>query len=148
MKAHLLDPERNPDPGLDRVAYADLYGAMADALRWGRAVDQRIARLGDNPQWWRDHDEGEVVPGVRYLRNAVEHDYVDALAYDGDEPPLANRRAVYRLVWASVEAKRNSGRWAYEKYLVGQPVLTTFTALLPIFGEAANALEVRGIATG
>jgi hypothetical protein len=57
------------------------YFALFEALNWAVALDERIVAT-DLAKWqWRDRvADGDVVRGLRYARNRVHHDWVDALA--------------------------------------------------------------------
>ena len=91
----------------------------------GRAIDLRYSKALAH-DWWKPHDNGELVPGMRFVRNAVEHDWSDAL--DLPEPEMT-RLSVKHVVWSPLTASRRNGRRQYEAHFVGQPVFLTLLAL-------------------
>lgn len=141
IQAHMREPDRFDDPFEHPVSLAALYAALGDAVRWARAIDQRLSREMGDRCWWQPIDNGELVPATRYARNAVEHDWAQALDLGGREETLVRGDVMRHVKWARIDASRKTGRRYYEEYLLGKPVTLTLLALQVVLLNSALAVE-------
>jgi len=162
---------------LDRASAAldpvDTFVPLFEALNWVASIDQRIGSIwrpdGERKTTWRAKvAHGPQIAAVAWVRNAVHHQWIDALALDPSGHGLApspdlfpgpdmHPRADHAWVWRPAQAlpvskprsKRASadgepdGREAYETCLVGRPASETLTEMLPSFAFVLTLLEPR-----
>ena len=143
---YMQDPEDHPDPRDEPVTPGDLYAALGNALRAGRVIDLRLSEHLGGGEWWREAEFGDRVPGLRYARNAVEHDQAELIAFPKAEPTLHGRSVARECIWRDFKANRQSGRASYQQTMVGQNIVLTLTALNVAFTQGVATLAERGVA--
>lgn len=142
IRAHLREADRFDDPFQHRVSVGDLYAAVGDAVRWARAIDLRLSKdVAAGADWWKPIENGELIPGTRFIRNAVEHDWAQALELEGLD--TLTRAGVKHVCWASVEGSRTTGRRYYDEHMVGERVLLTLLALNVVLLNGALIVESK-----
>jgi hypothetical protein len=72
-KRWMSGPRIDPDPD-------QAFFAIFEALNWAVTVDDRLSDVLVG--WPRGYDERDSLLGFRYARNAVHHDWADALWVD------------------------------------------------------------------
>lgn len=122
-----------------------LYAAVGDAVRWARSADNKIARVTGEENWWRDFDYGYLVPAIRFVRNAVEHDWSRAVAVPNEHPVGGSIEAdeLQRVVWAEIRSRRG-GRREYQQHLAGQSLQVTLKELMVVYANAILDMDDRG----
>lgn len=97
--------ERDPEPG---------FFALFEALNWATAIDDLIAEIwrpaGTREGFdWRAKVEGaDVLDGVRYARNRVQHQWADALRLEeGARLPARLPSLFFSWIWRDVDDCRN-----------------------------------------
>lgn len=149
------DPLRGYEQALDRFRAAatgrdpdPAFYALFESLNWAHAIDDLIGEV------WRPEGKrqgfawrgwmsgGEVVDGVRYVRNRLHHQWADALVLEeGRRYPRRHPLVYFTWAWRPVEdlpkpnKKRRdpNGRVAYAELLAGQPADVTLLALADVF---------------
>jgi hypothetical protein len=127
-------PRISPDV---QVAFFGIF----EALNWAVAVDNRLRC--DHPKkraWASDDPDGAIVAGFRYARNAVHHDWSEALELTRAAvlpSPLPMMLAEWMWV-GKLSATRPSGLTQYRTRLAGQPVRFTLEALERLFSVVAG----------
>jgi hypothetical protein len=119
---HLANPRAAISPFDDEVTECDVYLALSSALRAGRVVDLRVSSEVGSSEWWKGAEDGGLVPGFRYARNAVEHDGIDPISYPAGTDDLPPRMRAARTRWRAIEARRQSGRSSFAKHLEGENI--------------------------
>lgn len=119
---HVKNPETAISPFDDEVSECDIYLALSSALRAGRVVDLRVSSEVGSSEWWEGAEDGELVPGFRYARNAVEHDGVDPISYPDGAADLPARMRAARARWRTIDARRKSGRASFIRHLEGENI--------------------------
>jgi hypothetical protein len=133
--------------------------ALFDVLNWAVVVDNFVA-----DHWcpegrplglrWRGRVPGaELVPGVRYARNRLQHQYADALREDRDETPSVLPFTMTGLVWRDVDelpappqpGAEADGRRAYRQSLEGEWISHTLADLSDVFSTVGSFLGVDGL---
>jgi hypothetical protein len=150
----------------------DTFVPLFEALNWVASIDQRIgsiwrptgARL--TTTWRMKVPHGPQIAAVTWVRNAVHHEWIDALTLDpsghGLVPaddlltgPNMFPRADHAWLWRPVtdlpatkpRTKRAladgepDGREAYEASLAGRSASETLAAMLPSFRFVLTLLE-------
>jgi hypothetical protein len=142
--------ERRSDVESARTSKAtpelDVYMALFEALNWAVSLDDRLRRewpvnVSAGRDWWRHVDGGEVARAVRFARNAVHHDWSDAITLPGD-PELAYED-IGPWLWRWKPSLRTArpdpdGDEAYRRWLAGRSALETLAQLSMGFMNAVS----------
>ena len=129
--------------------------AIFEALNWATSLDERIGK-----HWapdgtclgfaWRDRVRGaEVLGGVRYARNSMQHDWADAIWFQesGFGIPMPFPIEFGSWLWRSPSDLPEKGKpdpkghAVYEAELSGNPVRGTLRALDSAFARIGELLE-------
>lgn len=128
MAGPRIDPD--PDPA---------FFAIFEALNWAVSID---LRLKDTLlSWPRAYDQHGYVAGFRYARNAVHHDWAEALWLDrrGALIPTPVPHALFEWCWLpELHSTRTGGLDQYRAHLSGKPVRFTLEALESLFAKAVS----------
>jgi hypothetical protein len=131
------------------------YLPLFEALSWAASIDYRVAALfvpdgikhPPRENWHARIAGGEIVPALRWVRNAVHHDWADALGLDesGYTYPRTYPKVYFEWRWRAADSlpanQRTKGRDAYVDLLAGRPARTTLAQLSVVFGFVAMLLE-------
>jgi hypothetical protein len=145
---HQLNPTRESDPFDDDVPMSAYYHALFEALNWAYTLDDRLRRDAGSG-WWKGVPDGGMIPGIRWARNCVQHQWDEAVYLDEDPANLPPRQINHSWRWRGDLAGRerdHHGRAAYAEHLADSDVLITLTTLMPLFARAAVALADRNSA--
>jgi hypothetical protein len=144
------------------------YGPLAEALWHAVTLDNRLSR-----HWQPQEDKppskfwfalaavsgAETVPAVRWVRNAVDHQWADALLFipynRGGRYPPREHEWVWRPtedIPGETEGRRSrrskdgrdlvaEGREAYGRLLAGHPADFTLSILAEVYAEVAESFE-------
>ena len=139
----------------------DAYIPLFEALGWAVALDSRTKEQwvpdgpDQKPGWgWRERVNGaEVLRGVRWARNAIHHDWADALRLDerGRRYPKTYPNVYFEWVWRPTDelpaSERSDvdGEAVYHECLEGQPARVTLTQLTEAFGLLSQLLEPHAL---
>jgi hypothetical protein len=131
------------------VAYLPLF----EALGWVASIDFRIGvlwtpegrALGED---WPSRASGaEAVPGLRWARNTVHHDWANALRLDTEGRRYPKRYPVryFEWVWRDVNDlppnARTRGKDVYGALLAGKPTEFTLQVLGEVFDFILDLIE-------
>jgi hypothetical protein len=134
----MAGPRIDADP--DRAFFA-----IFEALNWAASIDWRLAETAIMGEGWADaYTEGGVVRGFRYARNAVHHDWANALWVDrrGFILPSPLPAAFFEWCWQPrLASAREKGIGEYRIHLSGKPVRFTLEALGAVYAKAAPDSE-------
>ena len=119
------------------------FFALFEALDWAYALDD-VIRLIWVPAGkplnfeWRDLvQDGEIMSGVRFIRNVVQHQWADAIRWDGE-----------RWVWRAATELPSGGdqrlRPVYEELMEGRLVEDTLLTVSNVVGFVGHLLDPRG----
>jgi hypothetical protein len=137
---------RSAAAGHDAVA---AYHPLFEALSWVASLDFRIAKLrapgGEllGEDWHTKFSGAEAVPGLRWTRNTVHHDWANALRLDaqGRRYPRRYPLRYFEWVWRdTAELPPNArcrGLDVYLALLAGRPAEFTLQILLEVFEVVA-----------
>jgi hypothetical protein len=145
----LRDPESSePDPFDDPVNAADVHSTLAEAVRSARAVDVRVKRETDDPEWWREYPDGEKVPALVYVRDAMEYQGADPVGLPPE--PRWNRSMIEELTWLPLTESRRGGKvrygvTEYGEQLVGENMVLSLLEVMVVFTKALRDLVERGV---
>lgn len=125
---------------------SDLDIALFETLHWAVSIDEFLAeRLG--VRWYdrveRRPGQGQAVPGLRFVRNQIHHQWVQAICLDDaptllqdwrwracdDLPPSTRRQPIQQA--------------AYEAHLASRALRHTFRELHQLFDGALAAIDAR-----
>lgn len=137
------------------------FAPLFEALNWSVALDDRIriiwAPEGSPLDWaWRERVEGaEAVRGIRWARNAVHHQWADAivLVLASNAPFQRYPAREHEWVWRDVdslpqlpsgEKKDAAGKAVYRALLEGHTAEFTLAILGEAFDQVWRFLEMPG----
>jgi hypothetical protein len=151
---HAEDPSTETDPFSDEIKVSAYYHSLFEALNWAYTLDDRLTRRDLGPDWYKHladdediRDLAKSVPAIRYARNAVQHQWDEAVYLDEEKAQGARGRTLnvywYWLPELGGDKRDPTGRMAYAEHLAGHAVLTTLTGLMPVFSHAAVAVADR-----
>jgi hypothetical protein len=129
----MAGPRIDPDPD-------QAFFAIFEALNWAVAVDDRLKEAV--PYWPRGFDQRDSLLGFRFARNAIHHDWADALWLDrsGAVLPTPLPHAFFEWCWrADLHSTKDWGRAKYRTHLSGKPVRFTLEALESLFEKGSAA---------
>lgn len=141
---------RSAVAGHDAIA---AYHPLFEALNWAASLDFRIAELRApdakprGKDWYMREGGAEAVPGLRWVRNTVHHDWANALRLDteGRRYPRRYPTRYFEWVWRDIADlppnDRNTGKDVYSELLAGRPAEFTLQILLEVFGFVADCVE-------
>jgi hypothetical protein len=141
---------RSAVAGRDAVA---AYHPLFEALSWAASLDFRIGELwAPNGQplgedWYVRPDGAQMVPGLRWARNTVHHDWANALRLDTDGRRYPRRYPLryFEWVWRDTtelpQNKRTKGKNDYSKLMAGQPAEVTLRVLGEVFDLVSVCIE-------
>ena len=133
---------RSAAAGRDAVA---AYHPLFEALSWAASLDFRIAELrapeGEllGEDWHMQFGGAEAVPGLRWARNTVHHDWANALRLDSKGRCYPRRYPLryFEWVWRNTNElppnTRCHGLDIYLALLAGRPAEFTLQVLLEVF---------------
>lgn len=132
-------------PDLDRQVLAAEWGtALFEALNWSVTLDERLRHECDRSDWTADLEGGGVVRALRYARNCVHHDWVDAIDADlGPNELVAPHATVLGITWANElrsDRPDRRGAAAYVEALAGRNVGDTLLAALEVHEQGVRTL--------
>lgn len=116
------------------------FFAIFEALNWAVAVDDRL-KVALPCQWPSAYDDQGYVAGFRYARNAVHHDWADALWLDlrGALLPTPLPFGFFEWCWRpALRSSKDRGLAEYRTHLSGKPVRFTLEALESLFTKAVS----------
>jgi hypothetical protein len=126
------------------------FQALFESVNWAHALDEVIGEvwqprgLPQGFEWRRCISGGEVMDGVRFVRNRLHHQWADALRLDeGRRYPRTYPLVYFSWVWRPVEdlptpdPRRSDqvGRAAYAELLAGHSAEGTLIALTEVFAR-------------
>lgn len=132
------------------------FFALFEALNWAVAVDDvlgeiwRPAGTREGYDWRARVPNGEVMDGVRYVRNLVHHHWADAVRVEdgGATFPMRFPVRFFSWVWrAADELPPPTSRWdklrrsSYESLLAGRNAETTLASLAEVFSFVGRLLD-------
>jgi hypothetical protein len=153
----------------DRAAKArqprDAYIPLFEALAWAVALDSRTKELWvpegrDAPLGWRWRERvpgAELLRGIRYARNALHHDWADALRLNesgGLQFPMTFPAVFFEWVWRSADdlpAAEHSdapGEAVYRAQMEGRAARVALAQLREAFSFLRSVLEPGSLRTG
>jgi hypothetical protein len=117
----------------------EAFLGIFETLNWAVAVDNRL-RTHVRRSWASSYPDGDVLAGFRYARNAVNHDWAEALELTaGVVLPTPLPAGLFEWRWrGELSATRPSGKTQYKGRLAQQPVRFTLEALGNLYGAALN----------
>ena len=121
----------------------EAFLGIFESLNWAVALVDRVGRDAD--VWRRGTPEGELIAGFRYARNAVHHDWSDALhVTPGAMLPSPLPFGLFEWRWRpKLEAKRTTGERHYLSHLADKPVRFTLSDMAGLFMRAATPGDSR-----
>jgi hypothetical protein len=141
----------------DEDVLSATFAPLFEALNWAVVLEDRIRLIwapeGTSLGWaWRERIRGaEAMGGIRWVRNVVHHQWVDALTVvDANTAgfrryPVRDHEWVWRdvsaLPLADVKKKDPSGESMYHRLLEGHTAEFTLTVLGEAFDEVWRLLE-------
>lgn len=132
-----------------------IFHAIFEALNWAVVFEDRVRTHwvpeGQPLDWeWRAWiSDAEILEAVRWTRNTVHHDWVDALALDasGAEYPRTYPRVYHEWRWKRIEELPESGRAesreAYVELLDGVKVRDTLVTLGEVLSKVTMIMDPR-----
>jgi hypothetical protein len=96
---HFEDPESESDPFEDDFPVTGYYTALFDALGWANALDNRLRR-DLSGEWFTEIEGAESIPRIRWARNAVHHQWDEAVYLDEKADGLPPRQIYVYWHWA------------------------------------------------
>jgi hypothetical protein len=136
---------------------AEVWAALTESLALAVSLDDRTARHwspgSSSPThgWFKLVPGAQAVPGVRWVRNAVHHQWADALSLSpssGGRYPPRGQEWVWRPATelpGTRPGRRRSGRdrvadgtRAYETYMADRPADFTLSILAECYDEVAD----------
>lgn len=159
------------DGGVNPSSAERAYLALFEVLNWLHAIDDRLqhdwpGERQEREHWYRAFEAGRTLPGVRYARNRVHHQWADAIAgmrvgsFAGlregtvPDPPLVRplrgefrdpigEAGRWRWVAELPPAERpdREGQDAYRDRLAGRLVRETFDELAILFASVAESFK-------
>lgn len=138
----------------------ETYIPLAEALNWAIALDDRVieywAPEGRVLGWsWRQRvPHGDIVRGVRWARNRVHHQWVDAVALDdgGVQLPVTLPTGFFEWAWRPAAdlplGENDRDRDAYKRTLEGTPARFTLDALEQTYAFLRGVLEPHSLDSG
>lgn len=106
----------------------EAFFGLFEALNWAVVVDKRLADL-HGPNWAQAHEQQDLIAGFRYARDAVHHDWADALELaPGAELPTPLPFGLFE--WMAPHACGNA---TLREYPIQSPL-----------GAAARPIHTRG----
>ena len=141
---------RSAVAGRDAIA---AYHPLFEALSWAASLDFRIGELWApdgqpfGEDWYMRPGGADVVPGLRWARNTVHHDWANALRLDtgGRRYPRHYPLRYFEWVWRDTAElppnSRTKGKNDYAKLMAGQPAEVTLQLLGKIFDLVADCVE-------
>lgn len=141
---------RSVSGGQDAVA---AYHPLFEALNWIASLDFRIGKfwvpegksLGE--EWHQRVDDALAIPGFRWARNAVHHDWANALELDpsGRRYPKRYPRHYFEWLWRDATDlppnSRTKGKEIYLESMAGTPAEATLNSLEAAFGFIVDCME-------
>lgn len=142
VRLHQRHPETVADPAKDQIPISAVFIALFEACNWSTSLDDRLRRewppsISPGIDWWQHVPNGGLARGMRYARNAVHHDWAQAITFPGDFD--TGRFAV--SAWAWDEELRPDrpdphGEAAYKAHLAGKSAMVTLSHLTAVYAEA------------
>ena len=153
MSRRPADPGSEKDPFDDEVKQSAYYQSLFEALNWAYTLDDRLARELGEDSYDDLTDEEEIrdlaksVRAFRYARNAVQHQWDEAVYLDQEKGKEASGRML-NIFWRWLpelqgDTRDPEGQAEYTERLAGEVVLTTLTGLMPVFSCALVPLAAR-----
>jgi hypothetical protein len=123
---------------------ADAFLPIFEALSWAASLDHRLgvdlsATRRRDWNWHAKFPQSDVLLGVRYARNAVHHQWSDALYLTpGAQLPALLPAPLFEWRWQQQlpTARDRRGRQEYEALLAGAPARMTLETLQTLFTGA------------
>jgi hypothetical protein len=116
------------------------FFAIFELLNWAVVIDTRLQRVSAHRDRWASrYPEGGYVLGFRYARNAVHHDWADALyiSEGGVYLPTPVPFSLFEWCWRrELPSTKAHGRAKYRDRLAGKPVRFTLEALGSLYRKA------------
>jgi hypothetical protein len=148
----------------DAIGYTDAVGtfrAVFESLNWASCIDDRIgehwAPEGQPLSWkWRERVAGaELMAGVRFARNRVHHQWVDAIYFNEAGGltfpvtfPLLFSTYRWRALSELPRGNDDRGSQVYVEHLEHQPLEKTLLHLGRAFEWVGQLLEPTTTPTG
>jgi hypothetical protein len=112
----------------------EAFMVIFEALNWAVVVDKHFADERGRG-WARPFGKQDLIAGLRYARNAVHHDWADALEVtSGVLLPSPVPAPSFEWRWRrTLAATRQGGESQYRANLAEQPVRFTLRALDDLF---------------
>lgn len=138
-----MESNREEEPDLDgELATVERYLALFEALNWAVSLDDRLTEewpfeeIAFGKYWCDEFAGGDLIRGLRYVRNAVHHDWSLALDVDPEETPFQARVELLYLSWLpGLSSKRPhpDGERAFAEMLAGRSVGDTLLEINEVF---------------
>lgn len=119
---------------------SESFIAIFEILNWAVVADDRLKRILGRA-WAKRFGEQDVIAAFRYARNAVHHDWSDALyVTPGAMLPTPVPFGLFEWRWRrTLPATRASGETQYAKCLAEQPVRLTLDTLNSLYVAALES---------
>jgi hypothetical protein len=138
--------DRFMDSGRMSTKPDDAFFPIFEALSWAASLDDRLgielsATKRKDWNWHANFPQGDVLVGVRYARNAVHHQWADALYLtSGAELPAVLPAPLFEWRWRQeLPATRGRrGRQEYGALVAGAPARMTLDTLRTLFTSAVR----------
>lgn len=148
-------------PAISELGPAAVPGSFVplfEALNWAVSLDDLIrAQWPTEPsapgRWYETIPYGSTVRAVRFVRNRVHHNWIDALTLADEDQDLPARIASWVWQWKAelppppADRKDARGETLYRDDLAGEPVIGALGRLTAIFGIALRTLHECGLVT-
>jgi hypothetical protein len=120
------------------------YTALFDALGWANALDNRLRR-DLSGEWFTEIEGAESIPRIRWARNAVHHQWDEAVYLDEKRTGYHRARSTSTGIGPTISGDKRDkpGRASYAEHLADRVELITLTQLMPVFAQAALVIADR-----
>lgn len=130
----------------EELTTLERYFAIFEALNWAVSLDDRLTQdwpyeeISYGEYWCDEFVGGGLIRALRFVRNAVHHDWSLALEMDPAEAPFCKRIDLLCLPWLSAwpTGGRVRGATAYRDFLAGRVVGDTLLEINEIFAAATE----------
>ena len=116
-----------------------LHLALGEAMNYFASADWALGEVSGLAKRWPTRvQDGALVDGFRYARNAIHHDHAKAIDFRDHSPGRLTRVDIFGLDWAEPESERLQGRNEFRRDLLGEPIFASLGRLICVLVSAAN----------
>jgi hypothetical protein len=118
------------NPFSDSVDPRHLHFALGEAMNYFASADWALGGASGLAECWPGSiDDGGIIGGFRFVRNAIHHDHAEAIDFGDHTFDGLTRGDVSRLTWAEPHSSQRRGREDFRQHLLGESIVVSLARL-------------------